>query len=49
MDAVWIIVAVLMFSLLLFIWRVVLRVVQEAKNSLESADRAEVALGWLGL
>lgn len=49
MDAVWITVAVLMFSLLLFIWRVVLRVVQEAKNSLESADRAEVALGGLGL
>ncbi|MCS5683033.1 MAG: hypothetical protein NZ609_10880 [Acidimicrobiales bacterium] len=49
MVAVWIVGALCVLTLLALIWRAVLRVAEEAKRSLESVDRAELALGGMEL
>ena len=49
MITVWFAAAVSVVGLALLIWRTVLRVAREAEQSLASVDRAELALGGMGV
>ena len=49
MIIVWFAAAVSVVGLALLIWRTVLRVAREAEQSLASVDRAELALGGMGV
>ncbi|HJM22427.1 MAG TPA: hypothetical protein QF409_10620 [Acidimicrobiales bacterium] len=49
MITVWFAAAVSVVGLALFMWRTVLRVAREAEHSLASVDRAELALGGMGI